>query len=117
MVLIMSSIAEKLRAARRIEIKIGEITFTGTRVTPEQYSIYMHNSFSDAEVCRRHIEMVEGAKESDLFEGAPKTPWKFNKDDFSEALAEKPDWYKPIVKKLIEDASEKYLQKAENEKN
>lgn len=113
----MSAIAEKLRSARRIDIKIGEITFTGSRVTPEQYSRYSNASMTDADVCRLHIDGVEGAKESDLIEGGAKTPWKFNREDFSEVIAEKPEWYKPLVVELIKHAQERYLQKAENEKN
>jgi hypothetical protein len=113
----MSSVAEKLRSARRIEIKIGDITFTGVRATPEQYSRYSNLAMTDAEVCRSHIDGIEGAKESDLIEGGAKTPWKFNREDFSEVIAEKPEWYKPLVSGVIKDAQERFLKKAENEKN
>ena len=113
----MSLIAEKLRAARRIEIQVGDITFTGMRATPEQYSRSLNASMTDAEVCRLHIDGAEGAKESDLIEGGAKTAWKFNREDFSEVIAEKPEWYKPLVSAIIKDAEERFLKKAENQKN
>ena len=72
---------------------------------------------TDADVCRLHIDGVEGAKESDLIDGGAKSPWKFSREDFSEVIAEKPEWYKPLVSELIKHAQERYLNKAENEKN
>jgi len=113
----MSSVAERLKKERRSEIKIGEITFSGSRLTPEQYSRYSAQQLTDADVCRVHIDGVEGAKESDVIEGGAKTPWKYNREDFSEIIGEKPDWYKQLVEALIKDAKEKLLRKAENEKN
>ena len=117
MVLIMSSIAGKLRAARRIEIKIGDISFFGTRATPEQFSRYATQSTTDSDVCRVHIDDWKGVKECDLIEGGSKEPVKFNQDDFFEAIAEKPEWYKPIVTEILRDAQERFKKKAENEKN
>lgn len=112
----MSSVADKLRAARRIEIKVGDLTFTGTRATPEQFSRYATQASTDAEVCRVHIDGWENVKESDLIEGGGKDQIKFNRDDFSEAIADKPEWYRPIVAKILEDAQERFTKRAENEK-
>ena len=110
------SIADKLRAARRIEIKVGDITFTGTRATPEQFSRYATQASTDAEVCRVHIDGWSGVKESDLIEGGSKEAIKFNRDDFSEAIADKPEWYRPIVADILKDAQERFTKRAENEK-
>lgn len=116
MVRIMS-IADKLRAARRIKIKVGDITFTGTRATPEQFSRYATQASTDAEVCRVHIDGWENVKECDLIEGGSKDMIKFNREDFSEAIADKPEWYRPIVAEILKDAQERFQKKAENEKN
>ncbi len=112
----MSSLADKLRAARRIEIKVGDLTFSGTRATPEQFSRYATNSATDAEVCRLHIDDWSGVKESDLIDGGSKEAIKFNREDFSEAIADKPEWYKPIVAEILKDAQERFSKRAENEK-
>jgi hypothetical protein len=113
----MSSVAEKLREARKIEIKIGEITFTGTRATPEQYSRYFNASCTDAEVCRSHITGWDGVKESDLIDGGKKELKPYNREDFFEAIGEKPDWYKPLAEGIIKNAKEYFENKAKVEKN
>ena len=113
----MSSIAEKLRAARRFEIKVGDITFFGTRATPEQLIKYASKAITDAEVCRFHIDNWKGAKECDLIEGGSKEPVKFDSDDFSEVIGEKPEWYNAIAAEILKNAQETYRKKNENEKN
>lgn len=110
------SVAEKIRAARRIEIKVGEVTFTGTRATPEQFSRYATMNSTDAEVCRAHIDGWAGVKESDLIDGGTKDQVKFSREDFSEAIGDKPEWYKPIVSEILKDAQERFQKRAENEK-
>ena len=110
------SVADKLRAARKIEIKVGDITFYGTRATPEQFSRYATQASTDAEVCRVHIDGWSGVKESDLIDGGSDEVIKFSREDFSEAIGEKPDWYKPIVSKILEDAQERFVARKDNEK-
>ena len=110
------SVADKLRAARKIEIKVGDLTFTGTRATPEQFSRYATQQATDAEVCRVHVDGWEGVKESDLIDGGSKEAIKFSRDDFSEAIADKPEWYKPIVAAILKDAQERFEKRAANEK-
>lgn len=112
----MSALADKLRAARRIEVKVGEITFSGTRATPEQFSRYANLSTTDSEVCRHHIDDWAGVKESDLFEGGSKEAVKFDRDTFSEIISEKVEWYKPIVAEILKDAQERFQVRIENEK-
>lgn len=111
------SIADKLRAARRIEIKVGDITFKGNRATPEEFSRYVNQSTTDSQVCRVHIDGWENVKESDLIDGGSDTSVKFGREDFSEAIAEKPEWYRPIVAEILRDAQERFMLRAENEKN
>ena len=110
------STADKLRAARRIEIKVGDLTFFGTRATPEQFSRYANQSTTDAAVCRAHIDDWAGVKESDLIEGGSKEPLKFSRDDFSEAIGEKPEWYRLIVAEILKAAQERFTERTKNEK-
>lgn len=110
------SLADKLRSARKIEIKVGDATFFGTRATPEQFSRYATQAATDAEVCRVHIDGWSGVKESDLIDGGTDEAIKFNREDFSEVIGEKPDWYKPIVAEILKDAQERFMARQENEK-
>lgn len=112
----MSSIADKLRAARRIEIKVDDKTFFGTRATPEQFSRYATQASTDAEVCRIHVTDWDGIKECDLIEGGSKEVIKFDRDAFFEVIGEKPDWYKPIVAEILKDAQARFVARTENEK-
>ncbi len=113
---LMSSLADKLRAARRIEIKVGDLTFSGTRATPEQFSRYATNSATDAEVCRLHIDDWSGVKESDIIDGGSKESLKFDRELFAELIGEKPDWYRPIVAEILKSAQERFTERAKNEK-
>jgi hypothetical protein len=110
------SVADKLRAARRIEIKVGDITFFGTRATPEQFSRYATQQSTDADVCRAHIDDWAGVKECDLIDGGSKEALKFNRDDFSEAIGDKVDWYKAIVAEILKSAQERFTERTKNEK-
>lgn len=112
----MSSLADKLRAARRIEVKVGELTFSGSRATPEQFSRYANLSVTDSEVCRIHIDDWKGVKESDVIEGGSKDVLKFDRDLFSEIISEKVEWYKPIVAEILKDAQERFAARISNEK-
>ena len=102
----MSAMADKIRAARTIEIKVGAITFTGTRATPEDFS--MAQGKSDAEFIRARITNWEGVKESDLIKGGSKELVPFDKDTFDEIIGEKIEWYTEIAPKLFEDAAKKF---------
>ena len=112
----MSSVAEKLRKARQIEIKVGSCTFSASRATPEQALLYSTNAISDADVCRRHVMGWSGVKECDIIEGGGKDDLPFDRDDFSEAIGEKMDWWKEIAKTVLDDAFERIKQKESHQK-
>ena len=101
--------ADKIRAARTIEIKVGTITFIGTRATPEELS--MAQGKSDAEFIRTKITGWEGVKESDLIKGGSKELVLFDKDAFDEIIGEKIEWYSEIAPKLFENAAEKFKER------
>lgn len=112
----MSTLADKIRAARQIEIKVGGITFTGRRATNEEFSDYYRNDVSLAEVARRHINGWAGVKESDLIPGGSDDGVKFERDLFNEVIADQQDWWMPIYQEIIRDAIERAEQKAESKK-
>lgn len=112
----MSSLADKLRAARRIEVKIGDVTFFGMRATEEQYGRYVREKFSDADVCRAHIDGWEGVKESDIDPDGGKDLVKFNRDDFSEAIADNSVWAHEIVTQIIKVVTDRFTESAANKK-
>ena len=103
----MSTLADKIRSARKIEQKIGDITFTGIRATSEQMHTYYANNMSFAQICRLHINGCSGAKESDFVPGGSDNPVEFDQDAFNEAVGDRKDWWTPLSNKILQDASER----------
>lgn len=112
----MSALGDALRKERRIEVKVGDITFLGTRATMEQALGYKANGTSDAAVARAHIDGWEGVKECDLIEGGRDQKTPFDKDVFDQLVAEKIDWWKNIAEKVLDDAFARFEERQNNEK-
>lgn len=92
----MSDLKDRLRKARQIEIKVGGVTFTAMRYTGEQWSQYVRDDTTTAEICRRHVIGWSGVKEKDIFgEGDKAVP--FDRELFNEAIADRLDWAKAII--------------------
>ena len=107
---------EKIRKARILEVKVGAVTFTGTRATLEQALLYNDGKFSDAEVCRRHINGWSGVKESDLIEGGSDVEVDFSRALFDEVIGEKAEWWPEIAPVIIEDALSRLTKRSANTK-
>ena len=112
----MSSLVEKLRESRKVEVKVGDITFTGIRATIEQALTYNGDQISDAEICRRHITGWDGVKESDVFGGSDKQPVAFDKNLFNEVIGDNMEWWVAIAPKIIEDALNRLKERGDNTK-
>jgi hypothetical protein len=114
----MSDLGDKIRAARRIEVKVGKATFTGTRATMEQALTYNNRIgvITDAEICRRHIDGWSGVKASDIMDGAPNTEIDFDRDVFAEIIGEKIEWWSEISRVIVTDAISRLKEKQENKK-
>jgi len=110
------SLVDKIRQARRINIKVGKITFTGTRATVEQALTYGAKRTPDADICRIHINGWEGVKESDLIDVGSADAVSFDKELFHEIIGEKQDWWKEIAKEVLRDAYDRVDKRKENEK-
>lgn len=112
----MSSLADKIRESRRIEIPVGEIKFTAYRITDEQFRIFARDGLSGAEVCRRQVIGWDGVKESDIIDGGSDNPVKFEKQLFDLIIGDKPDWWEELEKKIIDSADQRFRERFENRK-
>jgi hypothetical protein len=116
----MNSLAEKIRAARRIEVKVGKCTFIGTRATLEEAQVYKFKSqigtLTDADICRKHIDGWAGVRASDVLDGAPDTEIDFSKEVFSEVIGEKSEWWNAIATEIVADAIRRQDERKENKK-
>jgi len=110
------SLADRMRAERRLTVKVGAATFTGDRATMEQALSYSAVRLSDAEVCRRHITGWEGVKESDVLSGGKNEEIPFDAEVFAMVISERRDWWGPIAAALLKDASDRVEERRENEK-
>jgi len=110
------SLADKIRASRKVVVTIGEIKFMGRRATAEEFARYMSAQTLDAEVARYHIYDWEGVKESDLIDGGSKDMVKFDRELFAEIIGDKPEWFGEIAKVVLADALERLKGRIENEK-
>jgi len=110
------SIADKLRAARKVEVSIDNITFYINRATLEQSLTYSSRQSTDASICRAHVYGWDGVKESDLIDGGSDQDVPFSADVFSEIIGEKIDWWKPLSTKILEDSFNRLDSKKKNEK-
>lgn len=107
----MSTLAEKIEAARRVEIKVGNSTFFCKRLTDEQFRKYAHEGVTGAEVCRRQVTDWANVKESDLIEGGEKKEIDFDKAAFCAVIGDKPDWWEVLEPAIIKDASDRFFQR------
>jgi len=114
----MSELADKVRAARKLEIKVGKTTFSGTRATVELALMYNKNSgtITDAEICRRHINDWSGVKAADVVPGAPDKEISFDRDLFNEVIGEKAEWFSAIASEIIKDSIGRLTEIAESKK-
>lgn len=111
------SLADKIREQRKISVTVGDVTFTGTRATSEEFAKYSINQVMDAEVSRAHITGWSGVKESDLIDGGGKTELPFSKSDFDLVIGDKPDWYGAIAKAVLTDAIDRITKRVDSAKN
>ena len=110
------SIAEKIRKSREIEVKVGDITFTGVRATFDEYAKYVNNSVYNGDVCKLHITGWSGVKESDILDDGTDKVMPFDKETFDEIIVDKPEWSGEIVKVLFDRARNGAAARTENEK-
>lgn len=99
----MSNLAEKIRAARNISIKVGNITFTGTRCTAEDVLDSQKTGGSLSDLCRNHITGWHGVTEADVIEGGSKDLVEFDKEAFDLLIGDRSDWFQEIGPALYKD--------------
>lgn len=111
----MNSAIEKLRESRRVEIKVGNVTFAGRRCTMEDALKYYREGTLEIDVCRLHIDGWEGVTEKDIF-GKGTEPVPFDKELFGEVISDKMEWWGPIYTGLIEDADKRAQERSKSQK-
>ncbi len=114
----MSALADKIRAARKIEITVGKAKFFATRATLEQAMMYNNRmgEISDADICRKHVTGWDNVTEADVIPGGSDKKIDFDFDTFSEVIGEMPEWWGPISREIVADAIDKLSAKASNKK-
>jgi hypothetical protein len=113
----MSSLVEKIRQSRRVEIPVGKIKFFGRRPSVAEFYQMFVDRTQDVEVVKKFIDGWEGVRGNDLFDGAGTEIIPFDQDFFNEAIVDKPEIWKPIVEKLIEVTKAHIKADEDNEKN
>lgn len=111
----MSAIADRIRKSRRFSFKIGDVTLFGSRASLEQALQYNNRQLSDAQICRNHIVDWDGVKESDLIDGGSDLTIPFDRDDFSEVIGNKKEWW-PFAGEIVKDALDRVTERQDNQK-
>ncbi len=112
----MSTLSDKIKAARKIRIEYDGKVFTGNRATVEQALSYGANRRTDADLCRMHIDGWEGVKESDILAGGSDDIIPFDKEVFDMVIGDHQEWWSVIASKLLEDAYTRVEERKNNEK-
>ena len=107
---LIMSLVEKIKQARVLRIKVGEMTFIARRPTVEEYSILAKDSTRDPDIARRFVTGWENVKELDLFPGGGEEQIAFDADLWSEAVGDLPEIWREIVGALI-TATNEYIKK------
>ena len=78
----MSTLADRIREQRRVEIKIDDITLFASRATDAQAIGYVQNATADLDVIAKHITGWAGIKERDVIEGGDEKLIDFDHEVF-----------------------------------
>lgn len=112
----MSTLADKIRASRRMTIEYGKIKFYGRRPSVEEFAQLHRDSIHDAEIAKRFVDGWEGVKEKDLIAGGTTEPVSFDKELFSEFIADNPEAWKVIASAMIDAINARIAEKETSEK-
>ena len=110
------TLGEKIKEARQVEIKVGEITFIARRATFEELLAYANKQITDPEISRLHIVGWFGVKESDLLEGGTDEQVLFDKALFDDVIGDHQEWWLFIANGVTSKAMESITEKADSKK-
>lgn len=110
-------VVKNMRAKRRFKIRVGHMTFEGSRPTGEEFGLLTMQRISDAEALRRYVDNWQGVRACDLFEGGSKEEVPFSKEVFDEAIGDLTEVWQPIIKEMGDSVSRQVKNRQENRKN
>lgn len=110
------TLGERIKEARQIEIKVGEITFLARRATYEEYLTYIINKTTDPAISRIHVRGWAGVKEKDLIEGGSDEQVPFDKAIFDDVIGDHQEWWTFIADRVNNQALESATEKADSKK-
>jgi len=107
------SLVERMKASRKVEVTVGEITFTGRRPTLEEFGKLYNENANSYEIASRFITNWEGVKESHLFSSGSDESVPFSGDVFREYISDSPEVAEKIRDSLVQ-ALNTYLETKES---
>ncbi len=97
----MSTLADRIREQRKVEVKIGGITLFATVSDDSDIIKYMREGTDDQEVIKAHVYGWAGVKESDLIEGGSDDVVEFDREVFELSIKNKVDWWSPSIEEIF----------------
>jgi len=113
----MTTLIDKIRAARVLRVKVQGMTFIGKRPTVAEFGLHMHNKTPDHEAARAAITGWEGVRECDLIEGGSTDHLAFDQALWDEVLPDRPDIWSRITIALSSAVVAEMDRHKESEKN
>lgn len=97
---------EKIRASRRLEIKVGERVYLARRPQWEEAGELLRIQPTDAAIARRFVDGWRNIRAKDLFLDGADEILEFDKDTFDEAIGDIPEDSSVIATRLLQEAIE-----------
>ena len=116
-----SDLIEKLKASRKLEVKVGHITFSGT--CPRYSRLVklfatIKNDSVDAAMAEISIDGWSGVTEADVINGGDvNVIVPFSLDLYQELILDRKDWWQPISEAIVRSAEGRQIIKEEEIKN
>lgn len=113
----MSTLTEKIRAARRHQVTVGAHTFTVQRPTDLEMMELAKEGALDTRKLLRFLVGWDGVNEIDMIPGGSPTPVPFDLGTAIEWLGDRIDLMTPIVEAVIKAFEAHQAKQAAAEKN
>ncbi len=113
----MTTLAEKIRAARNLTIKVGHMTFHARRPSVEEYGAIYQAGTKDPDLARQFVTGWEGVRECDLLRGGSQDLVPYDADLWREAVSDLPEVWREICSALVKATQEHLTKTEKNKKN
>jgi hypothetical protein len=98
------NLAEQIRQARKLEIKVGDCVFYARRPTYEDIGGISIEGTRDPEIVRRFVTGWKNVRSKDLFVDGTDELIEFDREVWNEAIGDLPDIWRAIADTLIQEA-------------